>query len=136
MNSGWGTAIGAGAGALGATGMWAIGRLALKKKLNKCNGDPNCVQQVQQEIKEYRNKMLISGSLLALSAGTVGSVNDSINKSNANFNPDAAAQDYLEKTMPNREAKIKDYLDNSSRLALGMPVIPNVTPNTPLSKNW
>ena len=58
-----GMVMGAGIGALGSTGIWAMKRLQLRKKMQLCNGNPSCIAQVQQEIKSLRNKSIVRGAV-------------------------------------------------------------------------
>ena len=67
-----GAMIGAGVGALGTAGMWAMKRMQLNKKLRDCNGEPNCVQRVQNEIRDLRNRSLMTGAAAMAGGAAIG----------------------------------------------------------------
>ena len=67
-----GASIGAGVGALGTGGVWAAKRLQLWRKMKSCNGEPTCVQYVQNEIANLRNSALKGGIAATAGGAAVG----------------------------------------------------------------
>lgn len=71
IETAYGAAGGATAGALGSAGIWAYKRLKLRKQMQQCP-DEACKEQVQKKIVDLRNKALKMGAAATAGGAALG----------------------------------------------------------------